>query len=64
MGKTLWELPYIGMTEDRWAQHKTLLRARQPFRDFVLKLRDTKGTLSFSSISGAPLFDANGIFKG
>jgi two-component system cell cycle sensor histidine kinase/response regulator CckA len=41
-----------------------LLHARRPFRDFVLKHRDAKGNIGFTSISGAPVFDANGDLKG
>ncbi len=64
IGKTRWELPYVGTTEEQWDQHKALLNARQPFYDLVLKRYDATGNLCFSSISGAPVFDVEGNFKG
>jgi diguanylate cyclase (GGDEF)-like protein/PAS domain S-box-containing protein len=64
IGKTRWELPYVGMTDAQWNQHKALLHARQPFRDLVLKRCDINGAMRISSLSGAPVFDAEGKFKG
>jgi transcriptional regulator with GAF, ATPase, and Fis domain len=64
IGKTRWELPYEGMTEQLWDEHKALLHAKQPFRDFLLKRRDKNGRLHYISISGAPVLDANGNLKG
>ncbi|WP_051155285.1 bifunctional diguanylate cyclase/phosphodiesterase [Noviherbaspirillum massiliense] len=64
LGKTRWELPYVGVTEEQWEKHRAQLRARQPFRNLVLKRRDSEGRLCVTSISGAPMYDARGEFKG
>src|SRR3569623_147032 len=64
IGKTRWELPYVKITEAQWQAHRAVLDARQPFHDFVLRRRDTAGNLRITSISGAPVFDADGKFSG
>ena len=64
IGKTRWELPYVGITEADWEAHKALLNARQPFHNLILKRYDRQGKFGYSSISGVPMFDANGNFKG
>jgi len=64
IGHHRWELPYIDVPPAVWAQHRAALQARQPFRDLVLKRRDAQGRLRYSSISGVPIFDEHGVFKG
>lgn len=63
LGKTRWELPSAGMTDEDWAAHRAVLDARQPFRNLTFKRSDA-GVLHHISVSGVPLFDANGAFKG
>ena len=62
VGKTRWELPIIA-TETQWADHKALLAAHQPFRDTEFQTR-TNGETRYTSVSGVPLFDRHGRFKG
>ncbi|MBA2690337.1 MAG: EAL domain-containing protein [Burkholderiales bacterium] len=64
LGKTRWELPYIGVTDEEWQQHRALLNTHQPFYDFVVKHYDAHQNLRFSSISGVPIFDAQSRFCG
>jgi PAS domain S-box-containing protein len=64
VGKTRWEMPYINMTEERWAQHRATLEAHQPFYDFELQRFDDNGKRRYLSISGEPIFDAEACFKG
>ncbi|WP_176442317.1 EAL domain-containing protein [Noviherbaspirillum humi] len=64
IGKRRWDLPYVGITEAEWEAHRALLRAHQPFHDFILKRYDTKGNLYYTSLSGAPFYDGDGNFKG
>ncbi|MEO8156476.1 MAG: EAL domain-containing protein [Betaproteobacteria bacterium] len=64
LGKTRWELDVEGMTEADWAPHKATLRAHRPFRDFVLRRRNSDGKLLYVSQSGEPVFDKEGRFKG
>src|SRR5258706_14776413 len=41
-----------------------MLEARQPFRDFVYRAARSDGSLVCYKISGRPVFDANGEFRG
>ncbi|HWZ47657.1 MAG TPA: diguanylate cyclase [Herbaspirillum sp.] len=63
IGKTRWELP-IEMTEEEWAAHKAVLNAHQTFTDFEYKVQIEKDRPLWFSISGEPVFDANGKFSG
>jgi len=64
MGKTRWETPVEGVSEEQWRAHRGLLEARQPFRDFVYERRDDHGELHTISINGRPIFDEQGNFRG
>src|SRR6476660_1181026 len=44
--------------------HRSMLEARQPFRDFVYRAARTDGSLVYYKISGKPVFDSNGEFRG
>ena len=41
-----------------------MLEARQPFRDFVYRATLSDGSVVYNKISGKPVFDANGEFRG
>jgi C4-dicarboxylate-specific signal transduction histidine kinase len=41
-----------------------MLEARQPFRDFVYRATHSDGSVVYNKISGKPVFDANGEFRG
>ena len=62
-GKTRWELPIVA-TEEQWAAHKARLAAHLPFRDLELQVIAADGSKRYSSVSGRPLFDRSGRFKG
>ncbi|MGE5241817.1 MAG: EAL domain-containing protein [Bacteroidota bacterium] len=64
LGKTRWELPYLDVSPEFRKMHQALLKARQPFRDLVLKRQDTQGKIRYVSVSGVPIFDAHGDFRG
>jgi diguanylate cyclase (GGDEF)-like protein/PAS domain S-box-containing protein len=64
IGKTRWDLPALNMTEADWAAHRALLEAHQPFHDLELYRRTADGTPKYTSISGEPIFDGSGAFKG
>jgi diguanylate cyclase (GGDEF)-like protein/PAS domain S-box-containing protein len=63
LGKTRWELPGAGMTEEDWDAHRAVLDARKPFTNLTFK-REDAGVMHHISVSGVPLFDADGTFKG
>jgi signal transduction histidine kinase/CheY-like chemotaxis protein len=47
-----------------WQRHREDLEARRPFRDFVYKIFGPAGDLRSARISGQPLFDESGTFRG
>jgi diguanylate cyclase (GGDEF)-like protein/PAS domain S-box-containing protein len=64
LGKQRWDTEYFNMTEADWAAHKATLEARQPFRDLELGRLGPGGEKIWMSISGEPVFDASGAFRG
>jgi len=63
IGKSRWDAPMM-VGDEALAAHKVLLEARKPFRDFVYARSTADARQGFVSISGTPLFDANGRFLG
>jgi PAS domain S-box-containing protein len=49
---------------EKWELHRSMLEARQPFRDFVYQATRSDGSLAYYKTSGKPVFDANGEFLG
>jgi PAS domain S-box-containing protein len=64
IGKRRWEVPYLSPDEAGWAAHRGVLDAHLPFRNFELSRTGADGNEYFRSISGDPVFDASGAFKG
>jgi PAS domain S-box-containing protein len=64
IGQTRWQIPYLNMTAADWAAHRAVLEARQPFRDLELCRYDEQGCKIWVRVSGEPVFDAAGVFKG
>jgi len=64
IGKTRWENGSLNMTEADWAAHRAVLEAHQVFRELEIRDRDADGNTYWISTSGAPIFDAHGVFKG
>ncbi len=64
IGKTRWDLPALNMSEADWAAHRAVLEAHRPFHDLELCRATPEGKLVYISISGQPIFDAEGRFKG
>ena len=64
MGKTRWELAAPGMSDALWEEHRALLERHQEFRDFEFERHDRQGHSYWVSISGTPVFDADGVFCG
>src|SRR5450830_680637 len=64
IGQRRWEIPYLSPDEAGWRAHRAVLDAHRPFRDFELSRLGTDGTERHISISGDPVFDASGAFKG
>jgi C4-dicarboxylate-specific signal transduction histidine kinase len=49
---------------EKWELHRSMLEARQPFRDFVYPAVRFDGTLTYVKVSGKPYFDTKGNFLG
>jgi diguanylate cyclase (GGDEF)-like protein/PAS domain S-box-containing protein len=64
LGKKRWEQDYTNMSADDWAKHIAILDSHQPFRDLELSRLDEFGRTVWIAISGEPIFDSSGAFKG
>ncbi len=64
LGRTRWEIGIEGVSPSQWAQHRADLFGHRTFHDFQYQRRLHDGTVLWASISGAPVFDAQGRFTG
>src|ERR1035437_10171910 len=64
VGERRWEIPYLSPDEAGWQAHRAVLDAHRPFREFELSRLGTDGAERHISISGDPVFDESGAFKG
>ncbi|MCZ8292693.1 MAG: EAL domain-containing protein [Hylemonella sp.] len=64
LGWTRWEMPIVGVSDAQWAEHRAMLDRHEPFRNFIYQVRAMNGELRTFSISGVPMFDAQGVFTG
>ncbi len=64
LGRRLWDLPAQNMTEADWTAHRNVVAAGLPFHELELRLPDRQGRSHWISVSGIPLFDAQGQFTG
>jgi len=58
------EMPGIDPADPVWQRYRAMLDARETFRDFEFSYTGATGQRQFASISGHPLFDADGRFRG
>jgi len=65
IGKARWELPELApLPEQVWRQHREKLERHEPFADFVYVGHDGQGEPRYLSVTGEPIFDAEGRFRG
>jgi PAS domain S-box-containing protein len=65
IGKRRWDVAAdFALEPEKWREHIAIVERREPFRDFVYKVRRIDGSLGFTSVSGKPVFDAEGRFSG
>jgi diguanylate cyclase (GGDEF)-like protein/PAS domain S-box-containing protein len=64
LGLTRWDHPGIDPNGADWAAHQATCRAHRPFRDFIYRRLGQDGRARWLSVSGEPVFDANGTFLG
>ncbi|HWH47111.1 MAG TPA: PAS domain S-box protein, partial [Burkholderiales bacterium] len=64
IGIRRWEIPGLEFDNKELEAHKELLAQRKPFQDFVYRRVMPDGSIMFVSVTGSPIFDAAGNFKG
>ena len=65
IGKTRWELPGLESLPGKvWEQHRAKLARHESFSEFVFLRRNKAGEVRYLSVSGEPLFDEKGNFRG
>jgi PAS domain S-box-containing protein len=64
IGKRRWELPAHTPVQGTWEEHRAVLEARQPFRDFQFRKVLPDKQIRYVSCSGEPVFDERGVFRG
>jgi len=65
VGRARWELEALNVTEAGWAEHRRAVEAHEVFLDFELQRNSMiDNSMRWLSVSGAPIFDAEGRFRG
>jgi PAS domain S-box-containing protein len=65
IGRARWELPHVApLPEAVWQRHRDVLERHEPFSDFVYAATESSGELRYLSVTGEPIFDAEGRFRG
>jgi PAS domain S-box-containing protein len=63
-GKTRREMPIEDVTPEQWAAHDATLAAHGPLLDFRFSQYDRSGRKHHLTVSGRPIIDENGAFRG
>src|SRR5262249_29035981 len=64
LARPVFELPIQWESEQQRAAHAQTLAQRKPFKDLKYRMRDANGGEYHLTVSGEPIFDAAGRFKG
>jgi diguanylate cyclase (GGDEF)-like protein/PAS domain S-box-containing protein len=64
LGRKRWDQPALNLTAADWQRHRAQLEAHEPFRDFEMERPADDGQSVWLSVSGEPVFDAQGRFTG
>ncbi len=64
VGRCRWDFPFLNMAEADWEAHRRTLHEHRSFRDLELVARDHSGQPFYISVSGEPVFDDKGRFRG
>jgi PAS domain S-box-containing protein len=64
IGFTPWETEALKPDGVDWVEHRSVLDAQKPFRNFRYEVIDTIGNTRYLSRNGSPQFDENGEFSG
>ena len=64
VGRTRWEVGYVGITEEQMEEHRRCVEAHESFRNFEFGNTLPNGDMLWVSVSGDPAYDALGKFTG
>ena len=64
LGATRWDAGSENLSPAEWKAHRATLEAHDTFHDFEFQRLGRDGASLWVSLSGAPIFDAEGSFKG
>ncbi len=64
IGLTRWEAHPDSLGAEQWAAHRAQLEAHQSFRDLEFSRLSADGVMRWVSVSGYPIFDDKGAFRG
>ncbi|HUQ76030.1 MAG TPA: PAS domain S-box protein [Burkholderiales bacterium] len=64
IGRKRWDQPALNLTDEDWARHRAQLERHEPFRDFEMERPNTDGGTRWICVSGEPIFDGSGRFRG
>ena len=64
IGLTRWDSGVTAVTAEQWNAHIAALQSHEVFLDFEMQRIRSDGSVMWVSISGAPIFDSNGVFVG
>ncbi|MCC7016519.1 MAG: PAS domain S-box protein [Rhodospirillales bacterium] len=64
LGRRRDEIAHGGVDSEQWQRHFDDLAHHRPFRNFEYPIADIAGRVSYFSVSGVPVFTADGMFAG
>lgn len=64
IGKRLWDLPFDNLSKVDWRAHRSALERHAAYRDLELRSLGRDGSVRYLSVSGEPIFDRQGRFRG
>ena len=64
IGRKRWDQPALNLTDEDWARHRASLERHEPFRDFEMERPNPAGGTRWVSVTGEPVYDENGRFRG
>lgn len=63
-GKRRWDMPISGVSPEQLAEHIAAYERHEPFHNFVYMVPGEGGIPQYYSVSGTPVFNAQGVFTG
>jgi len=64
IGRKRWDQPALNLGDEDWARHRAQLERREPFREFEMERANPAGGTRWVSVTGEPVYDENGKFRG